>query len=79
MSRRHRSSRNRAAVGAACAVAACPGVTPVEMPSKTNGDCASASRDAIEMRAHEIWERLGRPEGRDLDIWLTAENELHPA
>jgi hypothetical protein len=30
----------------------------------------------IRERAHAIWEREGRPEGRELDHWLTAEREL---
>ena len=30
----------------------------------------------IKMRAHELWERAGRPAGRDLDFWLEAEREI---
>ena len=30
---------------------------------------------AIRERAVSIWERRGRPTGKDLDIWLMAERE----
>lgn len=30
----------------------------------------------IENRAYEIWERHGRPEGRDTEFWHLAEQEL---
>ena len=33
-------------------------------------------RRAIELRAHELWEAAGRPEGIELDYWLQAEEEL---
>ena len=26
-------------------------------------------------RAYHLWEKAGRPSGRDLDFWLAAENE----
>jgi hypothetical protein len=32
--------------------------------------------DDVAKRAFEIWEREGRPEGRDMEHWLQAENEL---
>ncbi len=33
-------------------------------------------RGEIQRRAYEIWEREGRPSGRDFDHWLAAEAEL---
>lgn len=30
----------------------------------------------IENRAYEIWQRHGRPEGRDAEFWHLAEQEL---
>lgn len=30
----------------------------------------------VRQRAHEIWEREGRPEGRDREHWAQAEAEL---
>lgn len=33
-------------------------------------------RTVIALRAWEIWQREGCPEGRDLDHWLRAEREL---
>ena len=32
--------------------------------------------DHIRQRAFELWERDGRPEGRDMDYWFRAEAEL---
>jgi hypothetical protein len=29
----------------------------------------------IAKRAYELWEQSGRPEGRDVEIWLKAEAE----
>ena len=35
-----------------------------------------ASAQAIEKRAYALWEEAGRPEGRALDYWLLAEQEI---
>src|SRR6266540_3009065 len=35
-----------------------------------------SSKDEIEQLAHSIWEQEGRPEGRSLEHWLMAENQL---
>jgi hypothetical protein len=32
--------------------------------------------DQVRNRAYQIWERKGRPQGRDLEHWLEAEREL---
>lgn len=32
--------------------------------------------DEIRQRAHQIWEREGRPDGMDKDHWTRAEREL---
>src|SRR5438874_7637637 len=42
-------------------------------PAKTP---AQPTNEQISQRAHEIWEREGRPEGRHVEHWLTAEAEL---
>jgi hypothetical protein len=34
------------------------------------------TEDQIRERAHEIWERNHRPDGRDEEFWRRAENEL---
>ena len=36
----------------------------------------SPSREAIAERAYLLWERAGRPAGRDQEFWLRAEAEL---
>jgi len=33
-------------------------------------------RTAIEAHAYAIWEREGRPDGKDLEHWLRAEAEV---
>ena len=37
---------------------------------------ASDLQERIRQRAHAIWEREGRPSGRDQDHWRDAESEL---
>jgi hypothetical protein len=34
------------------------------------------TEDQIRQRAHEIWERNHRPDGRDDEFWHQAESEL---
>ncbi len=36
----------------------------------------TTTHEEISKRAREIWEREGRPEGRDKEHWLQAETEL---
>lgn len=38
-----------------------------------------AARDAIALRAYELFEERGREPGRDVDDWLSAEHELKEA
>jgi hypothetical protein len=33
-------------------------------------------QDYVRLRAQELWENAGRPEGRDLDFWLMAERMI---
>jgi hypothetical protein len=37
---------------------------------------SAADAGSIRQRAYELWERDGRPEGRELEYWLMAESEL---
>jgi len=37
------------------------------------------SFDEVSRRAFQIWEQTGRPDGRDLENWLQAEQELRSA
>ena len=41
-----------------------------------NAQAMTFTHEAISKRAREIWEREGRPEGRDKEHWLQAETEL---
>ena len=36
----------------------------------------TASEERIRTRAYELWEGEGRPEGREIDHWLQAAQEL---
>jgi len=38
-----------------------------------------ASHEEISQRAQQLWESMGRPLGRDEEIWLQAERELTTA
>jgi len=33
--------------------------------------------ERVRARAYELWEKDGRPEGREMDYWLKAEEELN--
>lgn len=35
-----------------------------------------ASHEQIRTYAHQLWEKAGRPEGRDEEFWHAAEAEL---
>jgi DUF2934 family protein len=35
-------------------------------------------KQRITERARQLWEQAGRPEGRDMEYWLMAEEELAP-
>lgn len=45
-------------------------------PKKNSQEFSHPSADAIARRAWEIWDRSGRPHGRELENWLQAESEL---
>jgi len=32
--------------------------------------------EQIKIRAHELWEQAGKPDGRDIEFWLLAERDL---
>jgi Protein of unknown function (DUF2934) len=34
------------------------------------------SEQQIKIRAHELWEQAGKPEGRDQEFWTKAEDAL---
>ncbi len=36
-----------------------------------------ASNDEIRMRAHELWESAGCPQGQEDHFWLEAERQLN--
>jgi hypothetical protein len=37
---------------------------------------ARHAKEEIKARAWELWDKNGRPEGRDLEFWLQAETEI---
>jgi hypothetical protein len=37
---------------------------------------APVTREAIAARAHALWEQAGHPNGRDLEFWVQAEQQL---
>lgn len=34
------------------------------------------TEEAIKVRAHELWEKAGKPDGREDEFWHQAEKEL---
>jgi hypothetical protein len=49
---------------------------PAATRKKPPGNAREPSRKEIALRAYDIWERNGRPEGDALDNWVRAEKEL---
>lgn len=45
-------------------------------PSSVSSFTRETTREEITARAQAIWEQKGRPEGRDDEIWLEAEQQL---
>lgn len=45
-------------------------------PQVAKGVTAGQNEDAIRTRAYQIWEREGRPDGKDRDHWRQAETEM---
>jgi hypothetical protein len=37
---------------------------------------ARPTDDEIRVRAHQLWEQAGKPDGRDEEFWHQAEREL---
>ena len=37
---------------------------------------AKPTEEQIRVRAHELWEQAGKPEGRENEFWHQAEKEL---
>jgi len=48
-------------------------IPPGPVPTDTR---ALALHDAISAQARKLWERYGRPEGRDVAIWLEAQSQV---
>ena len=46
------------------------------MIDRTRTDLAPTHSE-VAVRAYYIWEHLGKPQGRDRDIWRQAEQELY--
>jgi hypothetical protein len=54
------------------------GVQPVSasLAIEVRQPSSSPTREEIEVRAYEIYERRGRIDGNDVEDWLQAESEL---
>jgi Protein of unknown function (DUF2934) len=51
-------------------------MVPPTLSAKGRTLMAKPTEKEITNRAYEIWERNGRPEGRDEEFWHLAEQEL---
>lgn len=45
-------------------------------PTRPAGAAAEPTEEEIQHGAYFLWEELGRPADRDLDIWLAARERL---
>jgi len=70
---RHRSVQPTTASGAKKSRASYGGGSPA---SGKKSVARKISQEKIAERAHLIWEREGRPDGRDKEFWFRAEAEL---
>jgi hypothetical protein len=48
---------------------------PRELEERTR-TLGPSQREEIQRLAHALWEEAGRPQGRALDYWLRAEQEI---
>jgi Protein of unknown function (DUF2934) len=51
-------------------VKATKAMAPAKQPSRV------VTTEVIASRAYTLWEKAGRPHGRDVEYWLQAEKEL---
>jgi hypothetical protein len=47
----------------------------VALATESN-EMAKPAEEQIRVRAHELWQQAGKPEGRDDEFWRQAEKEL---
>lgn len=76
-SKRHRRSPAASSVATVGAEkSACPGVQPYESEPPAACDRSLPTHEEVAVRAREIWEQRGCPQGQDYEVWLAAEGEL---
>lgn len=56
-----------------------PLVTVNEMNVKNTIESTRLKESEISVVAYQLWEKAGRPAGRDLQFWLAAEAQLRTA
>ncbi len=49
---------------------------PTKPVAKAPASSASSSDAAVRERAYLLWEKAGKPSGRDAEFWLQAKKEL---
>ncbi|MBI4846771.1 MAG: DUF2934 domain-containing protein [Candidatus Omnitrophica bacterium] len=45
--------------------------------AEKSSTAAANFEDWVKNRAYHIWQETGRPEGKDMEIWLQAEKEFN--
>ena len=53
-----------------------PTAAPADPAAPAVPPRAPVTREAIAARAHALWEQAGHPNGRDLEFWVQAEQQL---
>jgi hypothetical protein len=55
-------------------------VVTTRVPNRSSSEIGpsgvSISHQEIQLKAYHKWEAMGKPAGKDLEIWLRAQNEL---
>lgn len=55
---------------------AAPKKAPAKPKAKKPATQASLDGNSVALRSYLLWEQAGRPQGRDVEFWLQAEQEL---
>lgn len=56
-----------------------PSTKPERPPANPTRQHIEVADDAIRVLAYSLWEKAGRPEGGDVDLWLEARRQLFDA
>jgi hypothetical protein len=70
------STKTRKTTAQTVKTAAAPKKAPAKPKAKKPATQASLDGNSVALRSYLLWEQAGRPQGRDVEFWLQAEQEL---